>query len=126
MDCSPAQSRFVVLRHEGVDPPHYDLMFELSSGGSLATWRSDVWPIVRPTPLVKLDDHRREYLSYEGPLTGGRGFVRRVAGGRCRIERPGETQMRIAFLDQPGGLVLRLRNGDWSACSWSGHGTTKV
>ena len=28
-----------------------------------------------------LGDHRRRYLTYEGPLTGGRGQVRRVAAG---------------------------------------------
>ena len=53
---------FVVLRHDGVEHPHFDLMFELEPGGKLATWRSPVWPVVRSTPPTRLADHRREYL----------------------------------------------------------------
>jgi hypothetical protein len=73
--------RYVVLYHDGVADPHYDLMFEVAEGGALSTFRSSAWPIVKPTQLVKLDDHRREYLDYEGPISGDRGFVRRVQGG---------------------------------------------
>jgi hypothetical protein len=73
--------RYVVLYHDGIDKPHYDLMFEDAPGGKLLTWRSAAWPIERHTPLEKLDDHRREYLDYEGPLSGDRGFVRRIEAG---------------------------------------------
>ena len=73
--------RYVVLRHEGVDDPHFDLMFETEPHGDLTTWRSDVWPLEDRTPLVRIGAHRREYLDYEGPLSGNRGTVRRVASG---------------------------------------------
>ncbi len=77
----PVQLQYVILRHEGIDSPHFDLMFETTAGGLLATWRSDAWPIEQPTPLLRLGDHRRDYLTYEGPLTGNRGSVRRVEAG---------------------------------------------
>jgi hypothetical protein len=32
--------RYVILRHEGIDQPHFDLMFEAAPGALLATWRS--------------------------------------------------------------------------------------
>ena len=31
--------------------------------------------------MEPLGEHRREYLTYEGPVSGGRGEVKRVAGG---------------------------------------------
>jgi hypothetical protein len=35
----------------------------------------------------RLDDHRREYLDYQGAVSGGRGQVERIARGRClRLE----------------------------------------
>lgn len=74
-----ATGRFVVLEHEwnGV---HWDFMLEAGTG--LKTWAVDA-PIV---PGVKLEarmlpDHRRSYLTFEGPISGGRGSVRRVAEG---------------------------------------------
>lgn len=32
-----------------------------------------------------LADHRADYLDYEGPVSGDRGIVRRLARGRCSI-----------------------------------------
>ncbi len=67
--------RFVILEH---DCPHlhWDLMLEM--GNALRTWRL----AAPPTPgvfvaAVPLGDHRLHYLDYEGPVSGGRGSVRR-------------------------------------------------
>jgi hypothetical protein len=82
----PAQAlRFVVLYHDGIDAPHFDLMLETSSGSALATWRSPAWPITESLALEQLANHRREYLDYEGEISGGRGSVRRIAAGTYRI-----------------------------------------
>ena len=84
--------RFVVLEH---DHPflHWDLMLE--AGESLRTWRLAAPPgpgvVTEATPL---GEHRRLYLDYEGPVSGGRGTVRRwdagtfewVADGPDRVE----------------------------------------
>ena len=73
------QRRFVVLEHEwnGV---HWDFMIE--DEGRLRTWAIDV-PLVagEELPARALPDHRLDYLTYEGPVSGGRGIVRRVDGG---------------------------------------------
>jgi len=98
--------RYVVLRHEGVIPPHYDLMFETAAGSKLATWRSEIWPINRPVSLERLGDHRRDYLEYEGPLSGDRGFVRRVTSGTCCLQMS-KTKWRIQ-LDDRSAIVLEL------------------
>lgn len=116
--------QFVVLKHEGVDPPHYDLMFETIAGGQLATWRSDVWPVVEDTPLVHLPDHRRQYLTYQGPVSNDRGHVRRVAEGTCQIEQSidadtGHACWRVILFEgawPPRRLILwDHRDGTWRA-----------
>ena len=71
--------RYVVLRHEGVAEPHYDLMWESQPGSQLATVRCTEWLARGSTTFEPLPDHRSLYLDYEGPVSGGRGYVRRVA-----------------------------------------------
>jgi hypothetical protein len=90
--------RYVVLRHEGIPDPHFDLMFETAPGSPLATWRSAVWPLAEgQTELIHLPDHRRDYLDYEGSVSGDRGTVRRVHAGTHRVEQ-----------DHPILLIVRL------------------
>ena len=97
--------RYVVLRHEGVPDPHFDLMFETSPGSKLSTWRSATWPPAPDTPLTALQEHRAVYLTYEGPLTDDRGTVRRVASGRHRVTHDGPAVLTVALED---GRELRL------------------
>ncbi|MBX9677130.1 MAG: hypothetical protein K2X38_00100 [Gemmataceae bacterium] len=76
--------RFVLLEH---DHPmlHWDLMLEEADG--LRTWRL-------PSPTFGAADmeaeplatHRKAYLDYEGPVSGGRGKIKRVDAGTYRHE----------------------------------------
>ena len=91
--------RYVVLRHEGIPDPHYDLMLETSPAGNLVTWRCAVWPLVDRTPLVPLGEHRRAYLDYEGPVSRNRGDVRRVASGTFHWLQRGGVLSLIRFLE---------------------------
>ena len=97
--------RYAILRHEGVDPPHFDLMFETSPGSPLATWRSPDWPLRTGTPLTPLPDHRRTYLIYEGEVSNNRGRVRRVAAGVHRIHT---SHSVLIVTELEDGTVLRL------------------
>jgi hypothetical protein len=99
--------RYVVLRHEGVANPHFDLMFETATGSELATWRSERWPIDQNTSLSRLPDHRPDYLSYEGPISGNRGHVKRVAAGECSIKQSDEQW--IVTILQPQRAVMHLK-----------------
>ena len=71
--------RYVILEH---DHPalHWDFMLE--AGDVLKTWRLAAPP--RPGGAVAAEpsfDHRRTYLDYEGPVSGGRGTVTRWDAG---------------------------------------------
>jgi hypothetical protein len=114
---TPPSLRYVVLRHEGIDDPHFDLMFETKRGSALATWRSPKWPVDRETPIEKIGDHRPAYLEHEGPLTGNRGSVRRVTGGAYRLEILNPEHWRLTFRDTLGFRQLDLKcvNNHWTA-----------
>lgn len=82
-----SHGRYAVLWHDGSQRgDHYDWLFEGDS--SLATWAlqqslpSDIpgWQLAE-----RLPDHRMLYLDYEGPISGGRGSVRRVEQGDYRL-----------------------------------------
>jgi hypothetical protein len=111
--------RYVILRHEGIAEPHFDLMFETLPGSALATWRSLSWPIEGPTPLHRLKDHRGIYLDFEGELSGHRGRVRRVAAGECEVEIGENAVWAIRLLtgSSPGDtLTLEWKTGgSWEA-----------
>lgn len=109
-------SHWVVLRHDTPDGGwHYDWMLDAADapappgpggGGGLVTFRVTDRPDdprVRAFHGERLPDHRREYLTYEGPVSGGRGSVRREAGGRCRVEFVGERGLAVVLLGTPDG-----------------------
>jgi hypothetical protein len=92
--------RFVVLRHEfPADNPrgsHWDVMFETE--GALRTWAISRMPDEgEPQAADALADHRLEYLSYEGPVSGERGSVTRWDSG---------TYFRAAEIPLVGGCVM--------------------
>jgi hypothetical protein len=44
---------------------------------------------------VQMPEHRAAYLTYEGPIGGGRGDVVRVASGMARVEVWSENEMKV-------------------------------
>jgi hypothetical protein len=113
---SPA-TRYVVLWHSGIAEPHFDLMFETLSGSELATWRSPVWPIVQPTSLTRLKDHRRVYLDYEGDLTHNRGHVKRIESGECMLDVGENARWTIEFADGHSIVLKLIADDEWQASS---------
>lgn len=74
---------FALLEHETADGVHWDLLVEQPGASLLATWRLARNPLEH-TGLIageRIADHRRLYLDYEGPVSGDRGTVRRLARG---------------------------------------------
>jgi hypothetical protein len=77
----------------------------LETGELLRTWRLSAPPAV-PARIrcESLPDHRATYLDYEGPVSGGRGCVRRVTAGE------------FVLLDEtPGSVVVKLRAPELNA-----------
>jgi hypothetical protein len=82
--------RFAVLEHTGhPDDPaglHYDLLVE--AGTACRTWRLATLPQAGGPSVtaIELPAHRLSWLDCEaGPVSGGRGFARRIDGGTCAV-----------------------------------------
>jgi hypothetical protein len=106
--------RYVILRHDGVSEPHFDLMLETYAGSQLSTWRLPRWPIESTTSATRLRDHRRLYLDYEGEIGGHRGFVHRIASGTAEIEIGEGSIWTISILTgaPPQTFSLKLVDGE--------------
>lgn len=76
---------YVILRHSGHGPEHWDLMLDV--GESLASWQLLDDPHLMADKAApglnacKIGDHRLAYLDKEGPVSAGRGEVKRVDRG---------------------------------------------
>jgi hypothetical protein len=111
---------FVLLYHDCPPnyerPSHWDFMFE--TGDVLRTWALEQLPrgwqsaysrtiasypncpalsVDNSVAALQLSDHRRDYLQLEGPLSGGRGTVVRVASGAYRSESQCSDSWRIVL-----------------------------
>lgn len=106
--------RYVILHHEGIAEPHFDLMIETAPGGALFTWRVPCWPIDAGTQLIQLGEHRRDYLEYEGPVSGNRGRVKRIAAGAGSMKWISSCECELQL--GSAGLVFRQIGGEqWTA-----------
>lgn len=103
-------ARWAVLRHALPDGSHhFDLLIQPPGADPLArvpTFRCPHQPGgVGPGAdqrVEVLGDHRAVYLWYEGPVSSGRGQVRRVAGGAVAASGGG--------MEAPDGWRLRLEH----------------
>lgn len=113
--------RFVVLHHTGWPghADHYDLLLQRAAGrgdddrvltafGSLAN--EFPWELCL---LRRRADHAKAYLTFEGPVSGGRGRVQRVDEGECTATAPpapdmAEVNVQLSGLKLNG--LFRLRH----------------
>ncbi|MCP4130151.1 MAG: hypothetical protein GY754_03940 [bacterium] len=97
--------KFVIHYHQ-TEPEHYDLMIE--RGKTLLTWQIAVEDINRlaageEVKAVRIQDHRKKYLTYEGPISCNRGMVSIYDSGDYKTESWDEKLIKI-FVD---GLKLK-------------------
>lgn len=102
---------FVLLHHTLHEDQHWDLC--LDQGQTLATWQLIENPATltapnRPAPARRIQDHRRFYLDYEGPVSADRGHVVRVDRGTYTLldQQPGHWRVRLAGSVLIGTFVL--------------------
>jgi hypothetical protein len=118
----------VLLRHQCPAGDHYDWMIEdpraEAGRGMLLTWRTaqptSRWSELGRLELEPIATHRRDYLTFEGALTGGRGQVRRIdegfvtgiewtaAGGRLEIRMRGFAGQVDLACTEEGRWELRV------------------
>lgn len=95
----------VVLRHETKRDAHFDWLLEdpraEAESGKLATFRAATppatWSVRHPLIVERLADHRRVYLHYQGPISDGRGWVRRVDTGHAVVHRATEAWIDLTL-----------------------------
>ena len=119
-------SKTVLLWHSGQGhrpggvPDHFDWLIERPDvpGRGLLTFRVPVridLPECIGFHAEHIGDHRTGYLAYEGPVSGGRGEVHRVASGEC--QRLVETETLMEAVAVFGGRRItytgRLAGGVW-------------
>lgn len=95
-----AALRYVILRHDGIESPHFDILLEISPDSALLAWRSSHWPPAAAEIFEPLAEHRRLYLNYEGPLSDDRGAVHRVAAATYQL-----------IGESPAGRLIELDDG---------------
>lgn len=109
--------RFVLLHHVSSDRfedltgrgDHFDLMIERPQQDQLASWAFEENPLENLTQTqeqsgqrvlvrgLRVADHRKAYLTYQGPVANDRGEVKRVIAGSC-IWREHSTERSIVTL----------------------------
>jgi hypothetical protein len=83
--------RFAALFHTGHGATHYDFLLEVPGKSQVMTWHvalaPDQWPGASSSQLKaeRIQGHRAVYMTYEGPVAGGRGEVKRVAAGTATV-----------------------------------------
>lgn len=114
----PVPRRFVLLQHEIHGARHFDFMIE--DGGTLATWQLDRSPtLLKPGeewPCLRLAQHRAAYLTYEGPVSGDRGAVTRIAAGIC--DALAATATRWTFALHSPALAGRFELRHLTGSAW--------
>jgi hypothetical protein len=123
--------RFVLLYHDcppGYErPSHWDFMLE--TGDVLRTWALEHLPrdwqmahlrtvagytncpanaTTNDVAAAQLGDHRRDYLELEGPLSGGRGTIVRVAVGTYESGEGTVADLRLRLCGEVISGSIRL------------------
>lgn len=87
-------------------PSHIDLFLSWDLDGKLVQYTASVEELKKAraekrSPVCKLGTpHRRKYLDYQGPLSDGRGRVRILRRGKCKIPEK-------MFDDPPASIKLK-------------------
>lgn len=120
--------RFVLIRHEcppgAATPSHWDLMLERNA--RLLTWRISELPTatsraasnMASIPAKRLDDHRLEYLDFEGTLSQNRGSVWRVDRGELSwlVFTPDAVEAGVSGSLLNGHIVLTQQSSAPNSC----------
>jgi hypothetical protein len=120
-------SRFVVQEHTTPAGVHWDLMLE--KGAALMTFRLPERPenaLHHAMGAVQILDHALRFLTYEGPVQKGTGWVRIVERGTYRLleEKDGSITLDLQGTFLQGGFTLTRKEGTlWELVSAGSTGS---
>jgi hypothetical protein len=109
---------FALLEHDppaGAGDRHWDFLVEVAGQERLPTWRLHACPldVGGPVPAARVPDHRAFYLTYEGPVSGNRGVVRRLDGGPARVQSWDGARLTVELAGaRLGGVFTVEPRGD--------------
>jgi len=100
-----------VIHYHITETDHYDFMFE--KDGTLLTWRiglDDYRKIINgePASAIRIQDHDRKYLNYQGPVSCGRGHVKLIDSGEYK--HIGDNLYFLHGEIVSGSLVIKAGN----------------
>ena len=106
--------RFALLEHDW-PALHLDLLLE--AGAACWTWRLPSFPNRGEScSAERIADHRLAYLDYEGPVSGGRGSVRRVDCGTFVLLEASPERVAVRLMDGAMAGRLVLEEGRATRC----------
>lgn len=102
--------KFVIHFHS-TETDHYDFMLEKDD--FLLTWRIDLIEYNKmlkgeQASAVKIHDHNRKYLDYQGPVSCGRGHVKLIDSGEYRLSGSSIFSLQGKILS--GTLTIKAGN----------------
>jgi hypothetical protein len=109
--------RYVVQHHTGREPEHYDLM--LQRGDILWTWQLAQPPGATAQEALHIFDHRLDYLTYEGPISGERGHCRIIDSGLLRWLAVADDCVAFELKDGVSAGRYELRLADEAESRWT-------
>lgn len=105
-----------VIHHHITQPDHYDLMID--RGESLQSWQipSPLLPDLlagREIASLRIQDHRRGYLDYQGPVSCDRGRVEILDTGEYTLgtESPPSLTITLSGRIFRGTLIISRPEG---------------
>lgn len=103
--------RFVIHYHL-TEKAHFDFMLE--EDDSLLTWRIEPGnfeelKIGKTVEALRINNHRMEYLDYEGPISCGRGSINLVDTGNYK--KTGENSLVLSGKIFSGNLNISEKKG---------------
>ena len=111
--------RTAILEHTTATGVHHDWLIEDPTLPNPAApdarlWTARVapppqdWPSLQRFDLTVIPPHRRAYLDYQGPVSGNRGYIRRLAHGMCQASIWSTNKIVLSLQSEQVYLVLQL------------------
>lgn len=121
--------RTAILEHTTPTGVHHDWLIEDPTllnpqAADARLWTARVtpapadWAALKRFDLTVIAPHRRHYLTYQGPVPGNRGSVKRLASGMCEVSLWSSSRIVLTLQTETATIALQLQrqsNDHWLA-----------